>query len=164
MSLNVGLTILLQWSPDCPHSTDGEIKAQGQGEVICPWSREPGGDSSQSEPESAPPSPSVRSQLVLLVPFHHCGLSAVARAQMTSQCCSGVLHQRRVWLLPSSQMLVVQLFHLLLTACVIWGKMSFHLFEPQRFVRVKLDEKCLLALSIKGDTIYKGPRTAPSKH
>ena len=46
MSLNVGLTILLQWSPDCPHSTDGEIKAQGRGSDL-PMGREPGGDSPQ---------------------------------------------------------------------------------------------------------------------
>ena len=46
MSLNVGFTILLQWSPDCPHSADGEIKAQGLGSDL-PMVREPGGDSPQ---------------------------------------------------------------------------------------------------------------------
>ena len=47
MSLNVGFTILLQWSPDCPHfTTDGEIKAQGLGSDL-PMVREPGGDSPQ---------------------------------------------------------------------------------------------------------------------
>lgn len=102
MSLNVGLTILLQWSPDCPHSTDGEIKAQGWGSDL-PMVREPGGDSSQSEPESAPPSPSVRSQLVLLVSFP--SLRAFCRRESTDDVSSAraleVLHQRRVWLLPS---------------------------------------------------------------
>lgn len=44
MLLHVGFTILLQWSPDCPHSTDGEIKAQGGGSDL-PRVREPRGGS-----------------------------------------------------------------------------------------------------------------------
>lgn len=73
------------------------------GEVICPWAESQGVIALSSEPESTPPSPSVRSQLALLVSFP--SLPAFCRRKSTDDISSAraleVLHQRRVWLLPS---------------------------------------------------------------